>query len=451
MKHADKIIELTKLINARMSELEAMKTKTESEGRRSTEEERARANELIDEVKVLSEELDLEKKELDIRGTVDKSQREPIKPELLNRDEKAEKYPGLPPKELRFSSVGEQLQAIVRADPRNPNFAMDRRLQSTRAATGMGESVPSDGGFLVQQDFSSELLRRLYEESGIVSRVRRIPISATSNSIAINALNETSRASSIWGGIIMYWLGEGSTKIATRPEFRQIELKLKKIAGLYYATDELLQDTAALASIGTQGFAEALDVELERVIIRGTGAGQPLGILPGGVAGAATITVSKETGQLAATVVYENIVKMWARAHARSMGNAIWAISQSVLPQLMTMGMIVGTGGVPVWIPPSGAAASPYGTLLGRPIVPVESCSALGTIGDIILGDFSQYLLATKGGVQTASSIHVQFIYDETVFRIVYRCDGQPSWSSALTPKDSSATTSPFIVLETRS
>jgi len=64
----------------------------------------------------------------------------------------------------------------------------------------------------------------------------------------------------------------------------------------------------------------------------------------------------------------------------------------------------------------------------------------LGTAGDIILADLSQYLLITKGGPQLASSIHVMFIYDETTFRIVFRCDGQPAWNSTLTMKDGTTT-----------
>lgn len=442
--NSDRIVELTKLIDARMGELETMKNRIQEEGRNSTEEERKRSIEILNEVNVLQEELELEKKESDLRTRLSNSLRDPVRPHV-GSDAMQDKYPGLPPKELRFNSFADQLGAIMRADPRNPSYNLDRRLNVR--ATGMSEGVPTDGGYLVQQDFSTELLRRVYERSPIVSRVRRIPLSANSNGIKLNAISESSRVSSVWGGIIMYWLGEAATKTASRPEFRRIELDLKKIAGLFYATDELLQDTTALASVAQEGFSEALDLELERVVIRGTGAGQPLGIMNSG----ALITVSKEVGQLANTVVYENIVNMWARLYSRSMSNAVWAISQSVLPQLMTMGMMVGVGGVPVWIPPSGAAGAPYGTLLGRPIFPIECCSALGTTGDIILGDFSQYLTADKGAPQFASSIHVQFVYDEQVFRIVYRVDGQPSWNTTLTPHDNSNTVSPFVVLETRS
>ena len=117
----------------------------------------------------------------------------------------------------------------------------------------------------------------------------------------------------------------------------------------------------------------------------------------------------------------------------------------------MTMTQPVGTGGVPVWIPANSAAGAPHDTLLGRPVIAVEQCQALGTVGDIILADFSQYLCIEKGGMQTAQSIHVQFTTDETVFRFVFRVDGQPLWNNVLTPyKGTGSTQSPFVALATR-
>jgi len=111
----------------------------------------------------------------------------------------------------------------------------------------------------------------------------------------------------------------------------------------------------------------------------------------------------------------------------------------------------VGTGGVPVYLPANGLSSSPYGTLFGRPVVPVEYAATLGTVGDVILADFSEYFLADKGGVQSASSIHVQFLTDQSVFRFIYRVDGQPAWSAALTPANGTNTLSPFVAVATRS
>jgi len=101
-------------------------------------------------------------------------------------------------------------------------------------------------------------------------------------------------------------------------------------------------------------------------------------------------------------------------------------------------------------MPPGGMSATPYGTLFGRPMLPIEQASTVGTVGDLILADMSQYVVAEKGGMQSASSLHVRFLYDEAVFRFTLRIDGQPMWSAPLTPSQGSNTLSPFVTLATR-
>lgn len=345
----------------------------------------------------------------------------------------------------KFATFGEQLMAVKAAAGASP--VIDRRL-TTRAVTGLSEGVPSDGGFLVQQEFATELLQKTHDQGQLIQRVRDIPIGAGKNGLKINAIKETSRADgSRWGGIRAYWLAEGGGKTETKPEFRQMELDLKKLAGLCYATDELLEDATALGAVITQGFADEFTFKIEDAIINGTGAGQPLGIL---AIPASHVTVAKEAGQPAATIVYENIVKMWARLWARSQMDAIWVINQDCIPQLMTMGITLGVAGTPVFLPPGGASGSPYSTLFGRPVIPIEYCQTLGTKGDIGLIDFGQYLTISKGGIDAAQSIHVRFTYDETVFRFVIRIDGQPIWNRTLTPFKGANTQSPYVWLETR-
>jgi len=351
-----------------------------------------------------------------------------------------------------FKTWGEQLQAVVRAaageiDPRLTRVNGDGAIL---AATGMSEGIPADGGFLVQVDFASELLRRTYDSGLVAGRCRRIPISANANGLKINGINETSRADgSRWGGILAYWKAEAAAKSATAPKFRQIELNLKKLIGLCYATDELLQDASALGAVISEAFAEEFAFKIDDAVIEGTGAGQPLGILNSG----ALVTQAAEGGQLARTVVPQNIVNMWSRLDARSKANAVWFINTDVTPQLYLMALAVGTGGAPVFMPPGGLSAAPYGSLLGKPVLEIEQCSTLGTVGDIILADMGQYLLIDKGGIEGASSIHLKFNYDETVFRFVYRVDGQPTWAAAVTPFKNATTTrpvSPWVALATR-
>lgn len=428
----DRITELQKVVDSKMKEMESIKTVAEKEQRHMNDDEKAKYEVLMVDVNAYLSDIDIEKKDTLLRNRIKESAKEPLRPDLSTI------------KEEKFDRFGEQLVAIMRAS--NPGLPFDRRLIR---ATGLNESTPSDGGFLVQTDFQSDIIKRIYETGILAGKCRKIPISANSNGIKLNAINETSRAEgSRFGGLTCYWLAEAGTKLSTKPEFRQMELSLKKLIGLYYATDELIQDASALESVVSQAIISELGYKVDKAIFRGTGAGQPLGILNSG----SLVSVDKETGQLARTITYQNICDMWARLYSGSKRNAVWLINTDVLPQLFTMGLTLGVGGAPVYLPPGGASGSPYGSLFGRPVIEIEQASTLGTVGDISLVDLSEYVLIEKGGIQQASSIHIAFTTDETAFRFVYRVDGQPLWNSTLTPENvtGTKTLSPFVMLATR-
>jgi HK97 family phage major capsid protein len=346
-------------------------------------------------------------------------------------------------KKDKFNSLGEQMAAVMNAGL--PGKNVDPRLWN--AASGLNETVPSEGGFLVQTDFAQELLQDVIATGILAPKCRRITISGNSNATKINGIDETSRVSTRYGGVVSYWEGEADQFTTKKPKFRQIELTLKKLTGLCYATDENLQDSVQLEGIIRESFNGEFGFQIDDGIINGTGAGQFLGILNAGC----LVSVSKETGQKAATIVAENVIKMSSRIFASSYQNSVWYVNQNTLPQLYTMSIAVGTGGQLVFTPPGGLSQAPYGTLLGRPVVPIEQAASLGTVGDIILADLSKgYILAEKGGIQSAMSVHVRFEYAESVFRFLLRLDGQPVRAAALTPYKGSETLSHFVALATR-
>ena len=415
-----------------------------SENRDPSKEERAIANQYIQEVEELEAILDLEVR---AQATLDRTKEpveDPEKTPIDTRTEKTEQE-----KRDKFASPGEFFQAVMRAGAQGG--PVDPRL-STRAALGLQESIPSDGGFLLETETAAGMIMPIWETSPILNRVSKTTLSGNKTGMKFNGIDETSRATgSRYGGITGYWKGEADEKTKSKPKFRQIELNLKKLIGLCYTTDELLDDAVALEQTIREGFRAEFDFLLVQAIMNGTGVNQPLGINSSGC----VISVAKETGQLLNTIVFENINNMWARLMAPSRPNSIWVCNQDVEPQLNMMSIAVGTGGVPVYMPAGGAAAAPYGSLFGRPVVPIEQCPVLGDTGDIMLCDFSQYKAIDKGGMQSDVSIHVRFIYDESVFRFVYRFDGQPVLSSAITPFSAGATTatatlSHFVRIEAR-
>lgn len=422
-----KILEMkAKREDARLKAM-AVLNKAEAEDRFLSEEEQKDIDKYEEEIRAWDESIGRAEKLLAIEPEDRSTEKPEVKPTPAKDNEK------------RFSSFGEQLMAAYRAAM--PGGKVDERL-STRAASGLNETTPSDGGFLVQQDFVTELLKRTYETGILASKVKKIPISTNANGMKINAIDEDSRANgSRWGGVQTYWEGEADELTASKPKFRQMELSLKKLTGLCYATDELLQDAAALEAVIRQAFAEEFGFKIDDAILSGSGEGEPLGILNSG----AIVTVAKEASQTD-TITVENLIKMWNRLWPRSRANAVWYINQELEPYLYTLKI----GDKPVYIPAGGLSEKPYGTLFGRPVVPIEQCSAAGEVGDIILADIGQYLLIDKGGIKSASSIHVRFLYDENVFRFIYRVDGKPIWTKPLTPYKGSATVSPFVTLAKR-
>lgn len=340
-------------------------------------------------------------------------------------------------------AFGEYLQAVHRAQT---GQGTDPRLLVIQAA-GQGANLEggADGGFLAPRAVSDDIALRMYGGE-ILSRVRHQTTSATS--VELNQVDESSRATgSRHGGVQSYWVDAGTAPTASRPKFARQEWRPRKIATLGYATDELLADVSLIEGTMFDAFVDDQRFMVEDAVVNGTGAGMPQGLL----ASSALISVAKETGQAAATIEKANIDKMWARMHAGSRAGAVWLINQDVEPQLDDLQMVIGTGGVPVYLPPGGLADTPHARLKGRPVIPVEYCPTLGTVGDIVLVNLREYLLIDRGDHQKATSMHVAFTTDETAFRVTYRVDGHLRWRTAITPFKGSNSQGPVVALATRS
>lgn len=419
--------------------MKAITAKCDSENRDFSSDEEKEFNEKESETNALAKRIEREERMFSLEASVGNQSAVVYEPADDTRSaQKAQKES----EQRAWGSFSEFLQAVV--DSSTPGKRFDPRLRENRAATGLNEAVSSDGGFIVQSDFANDLLTRVYNTGALASRVRRVPISAQSNGLKINVIDETSRvAGSRFGGVRAYWLAEADAYTASKPKMRQMELKLQKLGAVCYLTDELMADATALQSVVEDAFVKEMAFAVDDAILRGDGAGKPLGILNGG----SLVTVAKETSQAAATVLKDNIVKMRARLFAANRPNSVWFINQAVEPQLNLLTL----GDLGCYFPAGSLANAPEDRLFGRPVLPIEHCSALGTVGDIVLADLGEYLMIDKGSMQMQSSIHVRFLYDEQVLKFTYRVDGQPVWNSALTPYKGSDTLSPFVTLATRS
>ena len=428
-----KVNELRELRGKKMDEAEAIHAAAEAENRNFTEAETASFNEIRSAIKGLDERIERQVV-LDHERAHAARATNGANPAITDvRDLNADRpYP-----------FGDML-VDVRSAALNPsgNYTRLRAHQERELrALGLNESAPSEGGFLVGKDDLGGVITHAIESGQVLSRCTKIPIGPNANGLRANGIDETSRANgSRWGGVRGYWANEAGSVTATKPKFRKMNLDLEKVMAVYYATDEILQDTTALGAIATQAFGDELRFKVEDAIINGDGAGKPLGILNS----AALVSQSRATSS---TVKFADIVKVHGRFFAPARMGAVWFINQDVEEQLFQM--FVPSTTVAAYLPPGGLSGSQYGTLFGKPVIPVEYCASMGTVGDVILANMGEYMVIDKGGAQNASSAHVAFLTDEMCFRFTYRVNGQPMWHSALTPFKGTNTQSPFVTIAT--
>jgi HK97 family phage major capsid protein len=340
-----------------------------------------------------------------------------------------------------WASVGEQLMAVKEVAVSHGR-TVDPRLYA--AAQGSNESVDAEGGFLLAPEYSDVFLQRTYEEGMVTSRCQTIPMN--SNRLVLNGLDEDSRATGQrYGGIQVYRIAEAGLYLGSKPKFKQVTLTANKLIGLMFATDEILEDTAALAKWASTNFPKAFAFQLDDEAINGTGAGQMLGVLTSGAA----IVVAKDTAQPAASVSTTNFTNMDARVWGPSRKNAVWFINADLIAQLYTL-TIPGATGTATALYVQGQNKDGYPTILSKPVIPIEQAAAGGTQGDLMLCDMSQYLLGQKEGLKADSSIHVAFLTGEQAFRWTLRNDGQPIPKKPLSPYKGNTTLSPFVTLAAR-
>lgn len=329
-------------------------------------------------------------------------------------------------------------------------WVMDVAALRTAGDPSLEIADPEQGGALIPPEFATKLLTKGFENSNFLRRCTKVPMAR--NQITLPFQEDFTHTTYLHGAMMAYWLDELAGKTPTKPKFGKVTMRLNKLCILIYSSDELLEDSPI--SMEPLLMKKSIDVfgwKTDEAVIRGTGAGQPLGVLAAG--NAAKIAVSKLGGQAAATIKAENIADMWSRMFSMSKRNSIWVGNDDIFPQLFRMSIAVGTGGSVVYMPAGGLSGAPYETLMGKEIVWTEHASALGAEGDLSLIDFGEYLVGQKrgagAGIQFAKSIHLMFLYDQTAFRYVIRLDGQPWWPKVFTPKRGS-TRSPFVTLAIR-
>lgn len=381
-----------------------------------------------------------------LQDSVDKA-KEKVKVAEPTAEEKlaAEKAKG-------FKTFGEYLTSIRRF--RMNRSAIDSRLTwvdpagrytdpLAKTAGHMEIGDDTQGGFLVPEIFLKDLYEIALE--GAVVRPRATILKMTTDSLKIPYINDTSHVTSVYGGIIAYWTAETKQKTPTKPEFGQMELVPHKLAGMTYASNELLADSAiALQPLIKRQFGTAWGFFEDDAFINGTGGGQPLGILQCGC----LLSVFRNTAN---RVMLEDLAEMYQAMLTPSLGRAFWVINPEVLAELIELGTgnaADASGKNMIWISADGGANEPLPMkIFGRPVIVSEKMQGLGVQGDIGFFDFKYYLIGDRQPITIDASSHLRFDYDETAWRFVLRVAGMCWPAATLTTRYGAHSMSPFVVL----
>ncbi len=407
------IEQLKRKRNERLEEAKSVLERAQTEVRPMTEEERKTYDQRKQEVEGLDQTIEEQQKlqELEMRGGGN------------SVDEQIENS--------GFRSLGEWAQVALT----NPG---DPRLREVRTEAGEIEmGTPGEGtsaGLLIPPQYSTDLMQVSPQEAIVRPRATVFPPDGQhpDSSMQMPVLDQTDDEN-MYGGVEVDWISEGEEKHKTDTSFYSVTLTPKEVAAFIEVTDQALRNSAQLETLIRDTLRRAIIAGEDKEFLRGTGSGKPQGILESD----ARKSVARVEDD---NVTYEDLVNMFAKVHFG--GDLVWVISQSLLPKLMRL---KDEADQLIWMP-NAREGSP-GNLLGLPVYLNQRSPGLGDEGDIMLCDFSYYLIKDGFGLAIAASEHVQFKKNRTIIKAFKLVDGKPWLKKPLYGEDGEEY-SPFVTLD---
>jgi len=307
------------------------------------------------------------------------------------------------------------------------------------------------GGYSIPEPLAHELMDDLYAAGVVWPRCRVVPMPSGRKSLwGFDC--EGASSGTVYGGVAINWTAEGATMTAQDFALRSVSLRANKLSCLTQVSNELLADGGPEFERGLKSaLVTAASWALDRAVIRGTGAGQPLGILNApclvSLADPGTIV----TGSLPLFYLARMVVLM----HRSCLAGASWIASTDAMGALI----YAYSPAIQDILDTSHGDTAKYRTpplereptVLSRPLLFSEHMESVGTEGDIALVDLSRYALGIAKNITVQTSSHSQFSSDLTEFRLTMRVDGQPLMSQAYTPANGGDDQSMIVTFATRS
>lgn len=255
---------------------------------------------------------------------------------------------------------------------------------NTDIAKALTVSNDANGGFLAPAEFGNELIKLLNEYSPIRQYARVVNISSSE-------IKYPRRVS----GTAATWVGETDDRTTSGMNFEQLTLAPHELATFTDVSNQLLEDNAyALESELLADFAESFGKTEGLAFIKGTGIGQPKGIMT--AEGIKTITTGAADG-FSDTNPADTIIGMYHTIATTHAHNGVWLMNRKTLGTIRQWKD--GNGRYLIVDPITAGGAS---TLLGRPVVEMPDMDDIAADqAPILFGDLSGYRIVDRIGLST--------------------------------------------------
>ena len=317
--------------------------------------------------------------------------------ELEVKDQKIEVKDNIAP----IATVGEWMQAVSKKDV--------AKLEMAQKASGMSEGVNADGGYLLTPQITSQIFGATIPGSIIYPKCQKLPLQSSSIKLPIWNNTGVSSTSAPRGFPVT---PDGTQKTSTKPVLTQKTVSLVTWSFLVYATEELLEDAPAFGTWITNKCREKAGWDFDYLALYGVAATNGFeGILT------AAANAYRAAATVAATITKTSVVNLMKGVLPQYNAAAEWYMSPntwaSAMDVLSTATLVTPSYGLVMSVDGS--------TLMGKKINIMNQMANLNSNGDILYGDFGQYLVAEKSGMHLAISRDFKFDTDEVAYRITVR------------------------------
>lgn len=407
----------------------------------SSEEDKDKGIKLLDQMDSLKRDIvNLERLEAAKSEFVEQAEQKNNKP----AEGQVVKDAGYMPEGSDFEHFNRYLRAVYLADAKHqvdPRLAYHEDDPVGGQRKTMVEGVGASGGFLVPPE--QQMTTLSVDAPAAIVRPRATVIRMNRRQFNVPVIDQTVGATGIapwFGGLQVYFTEEGGLKNDSDMGFKEITLVAHKMTLRTLVSTELLDDSMVSVSdllMGPRGFGGAIPWTEEYTFMRGTGAGQPRGVIGAGATIVHPRLVQGSIDISDITGMYQSFLPS---------ANGIWIAAQNTISTLLQLN---GPAGNPSYIFMPSVRDGMPNYLLGMPLFFSDKSPrmAAGAVGDLMLCDWSYYLIGDRQATTMASSAHEYFSYNKVVFRAEHRYDGQPWLSAPITYENGTDQVSPFVVL----